>query len=510
MRAHLIAPVFAAMLALPLAAAAQTSPCEGRTCVEQKWEALRQRAIEQLQRDEPTRTMSVPADLRTPEANRERHRATAQSSIIASVDPVEADDSTAAATVRRLAGAIKTNPEGTEAGIVIAPFALAGSDVLPGLELTFAALEGDFTRTGVSYTKDASPKLADVWKAPAACPIPPRIKKLERPHEFYLTACTAVVAAVPETVGETSGLSEPERAAYATRMAQARLACGLTRDPASTAASTMPEAIALVRRAVEIVNSVGALTDAIIPRNVLGISLGLAPTATALTNWTLASSTSCYSGDDIQGYFRQLYWRAGTWKLAGSVSFDLFPRKYGFSPDDSTLPNGDVRSGEARLDFSHTREATEFSAGVAFGRSRDELGDELRGYVGPSASIARAFSLLPKKRPLRTTEGELNVVDGELPPRLVLGFSTAIEVAVNKRASQDTRFNKVKIQPHLDFLINETLSFRLGVPIRGEIAVRKAEEAVEATPTTPAKPAVVEKRALQWTLPVAIIAVIKM
>jgi hypothetical protein len=509
MRIHIILSGVFALAVFAVGPVSAQTPCTGRPCVDQKWQALHKLAEAQITKQsadaEPARANTVPPDLAS--AIQERRQATTQASIIAAVDGVEPDDSTAAATVRRLAGAIKTNPEGTEAGIVIAPFALAGSEVLPGLEVTFAALEGDFTRSGISYTKDASPKLADVWKTPAACPIGPRIKKLDRPRDFYFTACTGVVARIPATLTESSGLSDAERTAYATRVSQASVACGFT-SSGSTAGGTLPEAIALVRRAVEVTNTVAARTTEI-PAPEATLALALRPEATALTDWSLASATSCYAPEDIRGYFSQLYWRVRTWKLAGSVSFDLFPRKYGFSPDDSELPNGDVKSGEARVDFSTARAGTEVSAGVGFGRSRDELGDELRGYIGPSVSIAHAFSLLPKKSPL-TTNGELNVVDGEMPPRLVLGISAAIEVALKKRDSQETRFNSVKVQPHLDFLINDTLSFRLGIPVKAETVVREQKEAQAETATTPAVPAVAGKRALQWTVPVAIVAVLKL
>jgi len=59
-------------------------------------------------------------------------------------------------------------------------------------------------------------------------------------------------------------------------------------------------------------------------------------------------------------------------------------------------------------------------------------------------------------------------------------------------------------------VISETLSFRLGVPVKAETVVREAKTAVDATDTPPAVPAVQEKRALQWTLPVAIVAVLKL
>ena len=101
-------------------------------------------------------------------------------------------------------------------------------------------------------------------------------------------------------------------------------------------------------------------------------------------------------------------------------------------------------------------------------------------------------------------------MDGEIPPRLVIGLSAAVQVAVKRRESQDTRFNAVKVQPHLDFVVNDTLSFRLAVPVTAEIVVRARKDAVPETPTAPARPAVAERRALQWTVPVAIVAVLKL
>lgn len=489
--------------------------CPGldRKCVQQKWDALRASAVSALQGDQKVQESKPHPELLTADAAQERERATRQASMIAAVDAIEPDDSTAASTVRRLAGAIKTNPEGTEAGLVVAPFALAGSDTLPGLEVTFAALKDDLTRAGVSYTFDGTPRLEDVWTVPPACSVEPRIEKLDEPKDFYFSACTSVVAALPAALEASSGLSSEYLARYNNRVRQARLACGFP-DPDRSSSGTPPavsslaEAVALVRRVVETANEVAARTSNVIARDVAVFALALAPTAPN-EGWGPAVATSCYTDEFVRGYFKQLYWINRTWKFAGSMSFDFFPRQFGFSPDDSELPEGEVKAGEARIDFSTARAGTEFSAGIGFGRSRQALDDQLRGFVGPSAAIARAFSLLPGS-PLTNAKGELNVTNGELPPRLVVGLSTAIEVAVNRRESQETRFNSVKIQPHVDFLINDTLSFRLGIPVRAEIAVRKKVDAQAETPTTPAKPEVPEKRALQWTVPVAFVAVIKL
>jgi hypothetical protein len=476
--------------------------------VNRKWDELYRRAVKQLESFEKVRGDSVPVALQ--EAVEDRDAATVQSSLIAAVDAIEPDDSTAAATVRRLAGAIKTNPEGTEAGIVVAPFALAGHDSLRGLEVTFAALKDDFTRAGVSYTWDRSPTLEDVWRQPDACPATDaRRKALEAPRDFYLNACIHVVAELPDDIVASVEFPAEERTNYQTRINRARLACGLpTPVPFGPEVATLPEAISLLRTVVETANEVAVRTDDVIRAQAGAFAMGLRADAAQLENWTIPGPTACFTKDRIRAYFQQLYWTRRKWKVALGASWDLFPRKFGFSPDESTLSRGEAKTREVRFDASTGLARTELSFGIGVGSAREDLTDDLRAHASPSISLAHAFSLL-KSKPL-TSNGQLNTEDGDLPPRLVAGLSVATQFAIDKRASQTTRFNSVEIQPHLDFLISETLSFRLGIPIEGEIAVRKKQDAVAASATSPERPEVPEQRSLQWTIPVAIVAVIKM
>ena len=480
----------------------EAQPQTPRDAVEKKWEAIRAVAVDQLNR---AARVAADADVQA------RDEATRQASIIAAVDAVEPDDSSAAATVRRLAGAIKTNPEGTEAGVVVAPFVLAGSDRFRGLEITLAALEDDFTRTGASYTWDRSPTLANVWEPPKACGVTEdRLRALDTPRAFFVNFCTEVVAALPATLPNSVQLSPDDRGDYAKRIPQARLACGLDPQPAgATAATTLPEAVAILTITVGVVNRVSAASEGVVPREAAIMSLVARQDAAALATWKMPDSTSCFDSDGIRAHFQQLYWKHAKPKFAVSASWDLFPRKFGFSPDESALPQGEAKTAEVRGDFSYARAAKEVSFGIGVGRAREELTDDLRTYVGPSFSFAHAFSLLPN-RPLLTADGTLNVTDGVLPPRLVTGLSMSIQVALEKPESQDARFNSVRVQPHVDFLINETISFRLGIPIKGEIVERKAKEAQPATPTTPEVPAVAGQRSLQWTIPFALVAVLKL
>jgi hypothetical protein len=495
-------------------ATAQTAAlaCAPAECAARKWNELHEFAIQQLKENDKDRRPAPYPELKADVEAREA--ATRQASVAAAVDPLEPDDSAGAATVRRLAGAIKTNPEGTEAGLSIAPFALAGSEMLAGLEFSVAALKDDLTRAGVTYTFDGSPTLAEVWRDPQTCPLQPRIDALEKPKSFFLAACSTVVAELPYA---TLSLSADESREYGRTLRRAQIACGLVTPRAGeTRVDRLPDALAQIRKAVELANTLAQEAHVELSPPVVVRALGLSASASEFRDWGPALWTECYSDKDIRGHLVRLYWNHRTWKLAVGASFDLFPRKYGFSPDGSELPKGDTKSGEVRLGFSTVKAGTEVGVSTGFGRSRDKLVDELRSYIPVSFSVAKAFSLL-KRRPLTTYSDReresvpaLNVVDGGLPPRLVLGFSAAVQLALDKRESQETSFNAVRIQPHIDFLINSTLSFRLGIPLRGEIAVRDKKEAVAETPTSPATPAVAEKRALQWTVPVALVAVLKL
>ncbi len=483
--------VWLLLLASPPAAAnSQTVRPEVPVAVQEKWQAIRAHAEAQVRGQTVNpRAQSMAAE---PSAKDEAARGT---SVSAAADAVDPSVGNAAATVQRLAGAIKTGPVGTEAGLVIAPFVLADMSWGRGLELTFAALKADVTRLGGSYTFVRPESDADLWQAPPACDVD--TAPLDEPREYFLTACTEVVPLLDPSNREVQA---------------ARISCGLdVPRPDQPAVASMVEALANIRAVVRWAARQSVTDPAVVRFDTRAhvAAAGIQVLSDEIESWTQPTRTSCYADSDVKGYFQQLYWDRGTRRLAVGAQWDLFPRKSGFSPDGSDLPRGETQAWQARVDLAYSKRGLELVAGMGIGESRAKLTDPLTKAVTVSGSVARAFTLL-RSAPLRDDKGRLKSRGGELPPRLVIGLAASAEFAPDRPDSQETAVNKALVQPYLDFIVSNTLSFRLGIPVRAETAVLDAKAAVAPTATSPGSPAVLEKRALQWTVPVAIVAVLKM
>jgi hypothetical protein len=422
-------------------------------------------------------TARIPAG-RVQQLNEQRNQAASTSSVSAAADAVEPDDSTAAATVRRLAGAIRLNPDGTEAGIVVAPFLLAGSCSLKGLELTLASLEGDRTRFGASYTVARAPQLdeKDVAAIPR-CDVAASIAdSVEEARRFFVPACVKVVALFAQK-------PEPDRTKEETR---ALGVCGLANQPARRLSEAVTTVAAAVIEAAG--GTSGATTIAALEMQPLAASIQ--------SSWKLPTPYSCHTATEEGLYLQRLFWSKAKTKFAASLISDHFPRRFGFSPDGSSLPHGERNAWELRADFSRAKGAFEWALGAGLAGSREGPDDGWSQTLTPSLALAQAFTLLSGK-PLQK-DGVLNSDDGGLPPHLVLGLAAKAEIALDRPHNQTSSFNSIRIQPYLDFLISDTLSFRLGVPIKGVIAER------------PAKDDDAGQRSLQWTVPVSIVTVLKL
>jgi len=423
-------------------------------------------------------------------------RARRGNAVSAAADAVDAQ-ATSATTVERLAAALKTNPEGTEAGVALAPFVLAGSCTLTGLELQLAALKDDVVRAGVSYTWDRTPPLREAWRDPAQCPAPKdaELDELLVPaHAFFLDACLTVLAN-PAALGNAGQLL-PVQAG--------QVACGHT--PAAGAPAIPPfaslgEAIEQVASAIAIV----AKTEDVSPAT-RSQAIRLGPQAIPFEAWE--PRATCHDAKFVEARFEQLYWSQPRTKIALAATVDRFSKKFGFSPDGSELSGGQVGTWTVSLAFSHTRSGVEWGFGAGIGQSRAAFADKLATTVSPSFSVAKAFTLLSSK-PLRDKDGGYNVDKDGAPPHLVLGLSTAVEIATDPPAIRTTRWNSVKVQPYLDFFVTDKLSFRLGIPIKGAIVERK-EKVKDLTATPPVPETVPGQKSLQWTVPVSLVTVLKL
>lgn len=104
--------------------------------------------------------------------------------------------------------------------------------------------------------------------------------------------------------------------------------------------------------------------------------------------------------------------------------------------------------------------------------------------------------------PLQTPQGQLMLIDGNLPPRLSAGVELAADFDLEQPETQVTALHAFRSTFFLDFRFNKDLAFRLGVPVTAKTLTRAADKDAE--------PPVEEKRDLQWTVPVALTTVLKL
>lgn len=402
----------------------------------------------------------------------------------------------AATTADRLAVALKTDIAGTEAGVTAAPFGLAENPSLRGFNLTLGALKNDMVRVGASYSHDFSkPLLGPEDIGLKSCELDEaRLgEELELVGQSLDAVCRNVIWLVPEPP-EKNDKGKIDRRPR-DRWRTARIACGLEKGstgyPGPAEGLTLTEAIASIKSAIRIAKDKNTDVDRAVTAGASDMK--------RIEQFDLPTGTSCHADKEIAAAFQRARWKSTRVRLGTSVTGEFFPRKSGFNPDPSKpLPKGEASKWQARAEVSVGRRRLDFAAGVGAGQVREDLASPLRGFLSPSASLAfAAFNLSPD--PL-VDKGTLNLPDGKVPPHVVLGLDAKGEIALSRPDSQTTRFNKVEVLPFVDFKITEKLSFRLGAPIRAEIAIRKADD----------KKGIAEQRGLQWTVPFSVVTVIKL
>jgi hypothetical protein len=410
------------------------------------------------------------------------------------------DPESAAATVDRATLGLKTDVKGAEAGIVFAPAILFGQgpeSALAALNVVFAALQGEQTRVGVKYA----------WQSPLEpqsftalglkeCPFDAAAftGHVEGLRSHFVAVCEKVVASLPPVAGD----ADDEDVRHAVRVRQAAQAgCGV-------AGATFPEpgdavldpVLANIRKAVARAKESG---DAAFLERIATTAASLA----RLEEYRFVSRWGCQTADLVAERVREWRWnsRRVTWGAAATT--DFFPRKFGFNPAEGTseLPGGEVKVWELRAERAQRLRRTEWALGVGGGERRQAFDEKRYGYLAPSFYLAHiAFrlgrgTLLDAKRILRE-------VDGKPVPHVSLGLAVDAELALSRPDTQDTSLNSLECKAFMDFKISDTLSFRLGVPVKGELAVRKAD--------TSATPAVTELRKIQWSVPVFVVTVLKL
>ena len=196
--------------------------------------------------------------------------------------------------------------------------------------------------------------------------------------------------------------------------------------------------------------------------------------------------------------FRIAQWRTGATKIGITTHVDFFARRFGFSPDGKELPGGQVKSAQARFDFSRQRGRGQWTIGMGGGAVRQDFKGDYSVTLTPAVSASSiAFSLTgtlaagAEGGSRGETVDVIRVEDGKVPPHAVIGFLAKAGDRAVAAETQTTHFNAFEAQAFIEFKIRGEPVLPPGHPgARGAEDARGGTEG-DAAPAEAEQPAVV-------------------
>ena len=436
-------------------------------------------------------------------------RAAADQYAGARATPLEADNT--AAVVRTASLAIRTDVDGAEAGIAVAPLVLAGLDsrAARAWNVTAASLAESKFRVATSYRFE----LGGLGLGPEALGYQGCVFQAADYREQLVEAAThyGELCAVLWSGSDPgpAGGSADDQADWANRagLCGVQLPAGVSDAQRARVehvrAGTLLSKIAGLQSVVKRVQNTphdqrsAALKRLAEPGDAIDVLAKLLD---------VPSITSCVDDAALPGNVRRARWRLHDLAIGVSTHADFFPRQFGFNPDTSvpqkTLPSGELAETELRGELQYTHARWTVTGGLGGKLARDTFEDPLGKSVRASAGIA-ALALRLDGKPVEDEDGNVILTkDDKLSPVMSIGLDAAIGFAIDRPVSQHSVIDDVSVSLFVDFKVSDTLAFRLGIPLQATTVTREADDS--------AIPKVTERRALQWTVPVFVTTVLKM
>lgn len=437
------------------------------------------------QRPEAMRTAETINLLETADEKRDRIAYKSVAAPAPSLNQMQTATAIAAATA-----AIDTSLEGVEAGLSVSPFLVAGKfDWVVQPSLTLAALENGGARFGLGFAsrfgeEPIGPRdLGLTACVPSAEKLTPAFEKYRL---AYLTVCEAV--ALPAV---SAGID-------ANLLAEVGQACGTGDGEELPFVRAMSVLAVTAKDLGKLGAPVFKTTEDLERRQ------KVAQAGAALEKLDLPTVDDCWTDEDVANASAAAAANARTLNVGLSANVDLLPIQWGFA-GDSTLSRGEYRAWEVRTELRWAQHGYELGASLGFSRSREELGKPLYNSLAAQVRVSMILASLTVDS-VRGEGGALRVVDGELPPHLVLGLVVSTKAALTRPETQLTPLNEFEVAPYVEAHFGEKLAVRLGIPVRARVVTRAAVSEADATDTRPAGP---EVRDLQWSIPPTITTVLK-
>jgi hypothetical protein len=396
--------------------------------------------------------------------------------------------------IERAAVAIKTDIEDAEAGLQVAPFIGSGRG-WSGLSLSLALLEEDVTQVGLGWAIDISndepltyAELKGADGQPMVCSWDTRglNQAIESAREEYGEVCD-----IPGTL-PIPPLDQTQQRVFAERLLMARAACTGAGVDAIIDTPTFSwgkaQLVAFFRYYEHLLESAAPPLQAQ-ARVILGSGRDAID---AIKAFEFGPFEDCPGAEELKAAIELWRRQESSLRLGFGVQSQFFPWVGGFDPECEGQQD-EPGCQKDKLSFKQVQPRAEVAAivrgvnltlGLGLAFSREARGEELT----PALALALATDW-PLTSPLRKDA-----------PRVVLGLEASARLSLDKPAVQKELISEGQITPYLAVEVSDELSFRLGVPLRAELATREADEANQ----------IPEMRSLQWSVPAFIATVLRL
>lgn len=414
------------------------------------------------------------------------------------------DDGNIATLPKLAALAFKTDLDGTEAGVSIAPLVLLGhtGEAARGLSLSVASLKEDKFRVGASYQQSLRPSaIGPDDLGLKLCELDPAVYRTEvaKRADDYAALCGAIAKVLQVSVE------------HKVAWLQAAAACGRKVDD-----NLLREELALgsgrkvtgleIFEDVQNANLTSKVSSALQFWNDIKPTAAneVRPETIEHLKVLAPSPWSCIDRDAIVKAAIRHHWASAKTSLGFAIVGDFHPYRFGLNPNESDdpsknkpLPRGELAKAEARIELHRSRKRLTWTVGLGAKWKREAIDDDLTLSLRPAVGMQYVLTRLDGG-PLEKKGEMVLTEDGTPPPVLVLGVEALFGAVVhNKPASQSSRLDEVDLKLFADFRISKGIAFRIGIPLTAEIKTREAAAGVA------------EKKALQWTVPVFLSTVLE-
>lgn len=439
-----------------------------------------------------------------PATRGERRRAQVRNNDAAAANIL--DDGAGTSTgAERLAAAVDTGLDGVEAGVAVSPLALVPSfapKIPHGPVVSVAALEDGKTRVGAGYgvTVKQPVDATDALRR-TACGAPDQ-------------RADAVAEAVEEALGVTTenayvAVCEaivPELATYEDAACPGA-ACSAAKARRARLLATCSTDIDVLRLSGN--TSQLADDDSIPPR--LRAALRSVDAHRSTLEQAASTLVITANGVDTDAFlqtYRARQWKAVSVRLGLDGRVDFARRQFGTRRleangpgepgEPETLDRGELLAWQVGPAALLKAGRTQLGFGVTAGQAMPVGSDALFTSLGPAASFSWLVGFLDDEAIDRTTDYSDRVPefddDGNLPPHVVLGLRASASVPIALPSFRGDPLNAASVLLHADFVVSNTLKFRLGVPLKAALVEQELE--------TGANPVIPKRTVLRWTVPV--------